>query len=99
MYFENRELVYHYKRVWIESATYEDIEWAHVWRGMDVIPVPVNEVQLQFFLDNKIVEETSGNEHDSNYQLTEYYRIYMKRIITEKDKEAWEKRKNQKALK
>ena len=100
LYFGNCELVHHYEEVWSKNGkTRSEIEWMHIWMATERKTFSVNEIQFRFLFSNGIIEQTGGGEHEANYMLCDYYRTYLKTILTEKHKEEWEKRKNQKALK
>ncbi len=88
LYFENRELVYHFERVWTEDGMrYHDDEYAYIFCGMKNPNFPVNMETYYFLHQNDIIEETSGNEHDCIYTLTEYYRANLWAVLKEKYKE------------
>ncbi len=88
LYFENRELVYHFERVWTEDGmSYVDEEYSYIFCGMTNPTFPVKLETYYFLYSNGIIEETGGNEHECIYMLTEYYRMLMNTILKQKYKE------------
>jgi hypothetical protein len=89
LYFENRELVYHFERTWTEDGmTYEDEEYTHIFMGVYDPDFPVDLETYCFLCENDIVEETSGNEHERMFKLTTYYRQILTVTLKERDKES-----------
>lgn len=88
LYFENRELVYHFERVWTEDGmSYNDEEYAYIFCGMGNSEFSVNLSTYYLLYANDIIEETSGNEHECIYTLTEEYRTILARVLKERIKE------------
>lgn len=88
LYFENRQLVYHFERIWTEDGMrYEDEEYSHVFCGMKNPTFPVNLETYYFLYENNIIEETSGNQHERIYMLTDYYRITLTTVLKKEYKE------------
>ncbi len=89
LYFENRELVYHFERIWTEDGmSYEDEEYSYVFCGMANSRFPT-ELETYYFLhENNIIEETGGNEHERICMLTPYYRTALTTILKERHKES-----------
>ena len=88
LYFENRELIYHFERIWTENGMrYTDEEYCYVFCGRHNQNFPVDLETYYFLRNNDIIDETGGNEHESIYMLTPYYRIMLTRILKERRKE------------
>lgn len=85
LYFENKELVYHFERVWTKDGMrYTDDEYVYVFCGMGNKNFDVDLETYFFLCENNIIEETSGNEYESIYILTEYHRVYLTTILKER---------------
>lgn len=88
LYFKNRELVHHFERVWTEDGmSYVDEEYSYIFCGIYNPNFPVNLETYYFLVGNNIIEETSGNEHERIFILTEYYRATLTLILKKKGKE------------
>lgn len=88
LYFGNKELVYHFERIWTEDGMrYTDEEYAHIFCGMGNPVFPVNLETYYLLFDNEIIEETSGNKHERVFMLTEEYRTILSTILKKRRKE------------
>ncbi|MEI7810533.1 MAG: hypothetical protein WCI41_03190 [bacterium] len=84
LYFENRELVYHFERIWDDAGmTYKDEEYSYIFLGVSK-NFDVDLEAYIFLCDNYIIEQSSGNEHESIYILTENYRIILANLFKNK---------------
>ena len=85
LYFQNRELVYHFERVWTEDGmSYSDEEYAYIFLGCLVERMPVTLEAYYFLHEEKIIEKTGGSEHDETYVLADYFRTWLGNILKEK---------------
>jgi hypothetical protein len=82
LYFENRELVYHFERVWTKDGMrYSNEEYANMFCGTNN---PVFQVDLEtyyFLHENEVIEQTSGNKHDYVYTLTEKSKKHFQGLL------------------
>ena len=96
LYFGKYEVVHYYEIEWTpDGMSSRDIEYAYVFLGWRNPYFNITLDDFYFFYDNQIIEEDSGSEHSTSYILTEYYRIYLGTILSDKNKEEWEKQRAQ----
>jgi hypothetical protein len=85
LYFEKRELIYHFERIWTEDdMKYYDEKYSYIFCGIGNPDFCVDLETLYFLCENGIIEETSGNQHESIYILNDYYKIFLTTILKEK---------------
>jgi len=58
----------------------------HIFCGLRNQDFTVHLGTYYFLLTNKIIEGRSGNQHNRIFMLSDYYKLYITRILTEKRK-------------
>lgn len=87
LYFKNRELVYHFERMWSEDGmSYTDDEYSYIFLGLEHSNFHVDLKTYFFLRENDIIELTSGNECESIFMITDYYKKMLSTVLKEKDK-------------
>lgn len=85
LYFENRELVYHYERVWSEDGmSSTDNEYAYVFCGIHAPSFDIDLETYDFLYETGLIEQTGGSNNERTYMLSDYYRTYMTTFFNDK---------------
>lgn len=68
LYFEKRELVYYFERIWTDDGfKCHNEEYSYIFCGVGNPDFSVDLKTYHFLYEYNVIEETSGNKHEVIY--------------------------------